>query len=178
MRFGGEYRLRVEGFGGGGFRQDNEDAYLLQRLRINMKLEPAPWIKLAFQGQDSRAFWNDKIPNAPPYQDSMDLRLGYLELGDTEKRPVGLRVGRQELAFGEQRLIGHLNWTNTSRSFDAVRATLRHGRYRLDAFAASVVNARHGEFNKRTDGNNLHGDRKSTRLNSSHSRASRMPSSA
>jgi hypothetical protein len=61
------------------------------------------------------------------------------------------------LAFGEQRLLGHLNWTNTSCSFDAVRATIRYGGYRLDAFAASVVNLRNGEFDERAAGNNLQG---------------------
>lgn len=155
--FSGEYRLRVEGFSGGGFRQDNQDAYLLSRLRINMKIQPAGWMKLVFQGQDSRVFWNSRIPAATPYHDAMDLRMGFLELGDAENRPASLRVGRQELAFGEQRLIGPLNWTNTARSFDAVRATFRHRGYRLDAFAASVVNIRPGELNKRIDGNNLHG---------------------
>ena len=157
LRFSGEYRARVEGFSGGGFREDNEDAYLLNRFRINMKVQPSTWMKFVFQGQDARVFWNSKVPNAPPYHDSMDLRLGFIELGDTESKPFGLRVGRQELAFGEQRLVGSLNWTNTARSFDAIRATMRHGGYRLDAFAASVVVARNGEFNKRVDGNNLHG---------------------
>lgn len=148
LRFGLEYRLRLEGF---------EDSYLLQRLRINTSIEPAVWMKLVFQGQDSRVFGNSQVPSAPPYRDSMDLRLGFLELGDMERRPIGLRVGRQELAFGEQRLIGSLGWTNTARSFDALRVAVRHRGYRLDAFAASVVNLRDGGFNRRADGNNLHG---------------------
>jgi hypothetical protein len=69
----------------------------------------------------------------------------------------GLRVGRQELFFGEMRLLGHLNWTNTARSFDAVRASYRSNSYRIDAFSASVVNVRDGSFDRRADGNNLHG---------------------
>src|SRR5690606_39763271 len=52
-----------------------------------------------------------------------DLRLAYVELGDPENKTFGLRAGRQELVFGEMRLIGHLNWANTARSFDAVRGT-------------------------------------------------------
>lgn len=157
LRFSGEYRARFEGFSGAGFRPDSEDAYLLNRFRINMKLQPAAWMKFVFQGQDARVFWNTRIPKAPPYHDSMDLRLGFVELGDPGSKPFGLRVGRQELALGEQRLLGILNWANGARTFDAVRATFHHRGYRLDAFAASVVVLRQGEFNKHTDANNLHG---------------------
>jgi len=52
-------------------------------------------------------------PAAPPFQNTMDLRLAYMEIGETEKGTAALRVGRQELVFGDQRLIGHLNWVNT-----------------------------------------------------------------
>ncbi len=158
LRFSGEYRARVEGFTGGGFA-DNDDAYFLNRFRINMQIKPAAWLKFNFQGQDSRVFGKNQKPAAPPFQDTMDLRLAYVEIGDSEKKTFGLRAGRQELVFGEQRLVGHLNWTNTSRSFDAVRATVRGNGYRLDAFASSVVSAVDGEFNRalRTKADNFHG---------------------
>ena len=59
---------------------------------------------------------------AAPFRDTLDLRMAYGEFGGARNM---VRVGRQELAFGEQRLIGHLNWVNTARSFDGVRATSR-----------------------------------------------------
>ena len=52
-------------------------------------------------------------------------------------------------------MIGSLPWTNAARSFDAVRASYRGKGYRIDAFVSSVVNARDGAFDRRTDGNNL-----------------------
>jgi hypothetical protein len=55
------------------------------------------------------------------------------------------------------RLIGHLNWTNTARSFDAARLTLQRSNYKVDLFAASVVNLREGSANKSSGGNNIHG---------------------
>jgi hypothetical protein len=158
LRFSGEYRARLEGFTGGGFA-DNDDAYFLNRFRINMQIKPTAWLKFNFQGQDSRVFGKNQNPAAPPYQDTMDLRLAYVEIGDSEKKVFGLRAGRQELVFGEQRLVGHLNWTNTARSFDAVRGTIRGNGYRLDAFASTVVSAVDGEFNRafRTKADNFHG---------------------
>ena len=157
LRLGAEYRARVEGFTGSGFKPNNEDAYLLSRVRINMFLLPTSWLKFGFQGQDAHVFWKHQNPSVPPYQDSMDLRQAYVEFGDIEKNRIGVRAGRQELAFGDERLIGNSNWTNTARSFDALRGTVRHGGFRADLFAARVVKLQDGEFDWSTPGNNLYG---------------------
>ncbi len=157
IRFSGEYRARLEGFSGGGFKKDSEDAYLLNRLRLNLLIKPASWLKFYVQGQDARVFWKNQNPPVAPFQNTFDLRLAYMEIGDAEKGIAALRVGRQELVFGDQRLIGHLNWVNDARSFDAVRATFRYNGYRLDAFASTVVNPVDGTFDHHTAGNNLHG---------------------
>ncbi len=45
--------------------------------------------------------------------------MAFADIGQTGKSPVLFRAGRQELAFGEQRLVGHVSWTNTGRTFDA-----------------------------------------------------------
>ena len=156
VRFSGEYRGRLEGFAGGGFG-NNEDAYWLNRVRLNMSLIPTRWLKFQFQAQDSQVSGQNAKPDGPPFEDTLDLRTAYVELMDPENGTVGFRVGRQELVFGEQRLVGHVSWLNTARSFDAVRGTFRYKGYRLDAFAAGVVTIREDEFNKRLDGNNFHG---------------------
>jgi hypothetical protein len=70
---------------------------------------------------------------------------------------LSLRAGRQDLNFGEQRLLGNFNWINVGRSFDAVRLTLKHNRYWLDAFAASVVIPTSTGFDRPWTGTNLHG---------------------
>ena len=58
-----------------------------------------------------------------PFRDTMDLRQGYVELGDIEKQNVGFRFGRQELDFGEGRILGLSPWANTARSFDGFRTS-------------------------------------------------------
>ena len=156
LRLSGEERVRWEGFRGGGFKPDSTDYYLLNRFRLSVTLLPSSWIKFRFQTQDARAGWKNQKPYAAPFQDTWNLRLAYVELGDSEKS-TGLRVGRQELAFGSERLVGMSNWSNTSRSFDAVRGTLHRGHFRLDAFAASVVVLHDGEVGMHRAGNNLHG---------------------
>jgi hypothetical protein len=157
LSFSGEYRMRVEGFDGGGFKADTRDAYALNRVRLNMRVSPTYWMRFQFQAQDAQAFGKNAKPDAPPFENTIDMRQAYAEFGKAEAPLFLLRVGRQELVFGEQRLIGHLNWTNTSRSFDAARLTLQHTRYKVDLFAASVVNLREGTADKSSGGNDIHG---------------------
>lgn len=156
LRFSGQIRLRGAGAIDESF--GSEDAsYLLTRLRLNMQVIPASWISFYFQGQDAHIIGAKKTPSLPPLQqDTMDLRLGYVAFGG-ETNPVNVRVGRQELAFGEERLIGPADWLNTPRSFDAASATVRIDGIRLDAFAGSVVKIHDGQFNETTPGNYIYG---------------------
>ncbi|PWU00578.1 MAG: hypothetical protein C5B51_24950 [Terriglobia bacterium] len=157
LRVGGEYRARYEAILDRSFVPGQDDAYFLNRLRVNLQIRPVSWMKFVFQGQDVRIFFNQKVPDAPPNFNPMDLRLGYVELGDSEHGTAALRAGRQEIAFGDLRLLGPTNWTNQARSFDAVRVTLRHLGYRLDLFSSSVVVPSTTAFDRPQAGNNLHG---------------------
>lgn len=153
--FGGEYRSRFEGYSGGSYKPNATDDYLLSRLKLDLTIRPTAWMKFFIEGMDSRAL--EKTPAVPTYQNTWDIRQAYIELGDTEKDIFGLRVGRQELMYGDQRLIGISNWTNTERNFDAIRGTARYKGYRLDVFASSIVNPVTGAFDHHLQGNNLHG---------------------
>jgi hypothetical protein len=157
LQFGGLFRTRFEGFLHRGFTRGEDDVHLINRLRIDLRLRATPWLQFIFEGQDARIYFERSVPNAPPFANPMDLRLGYLQLGDTDKGVISLRAGRQDLIFGEQRLLGNFNWINVGRSFDAVRLTVQHSGYRVDAFASSVVNPTSESFDKPQTGNNLHG---------------------
>ena len=67
------------------------------------------------------------------------------------------RLGRQEMAFGDQRLVGHANWLNSGRSFDAARVTVRSKAAQVDLFAASVVRILDDELDKSGNGNRFAG---------------------
>jgi hypothetical protein len=155
LRFSGEYRARFEGYSGGSFKPATTDAYMLSRLRLGLTIQPTSWLKFFAEGQDARAI--GKSPAVPTFQNTWDIRQAYVELGNGEKQMFGLRAGRQEINFGDQRLIGALNWTNSARTFDAVRGTVHYKGYRLDVFASSVVNQVDGTWDHHQQGNNLHG---------------------
>ena len=161
FQINGDYRMRFEGYSGGSFKPDTTDAYILGRLRLGLTIRPASWLRFYAEGQDARAY--EKQPAVPPFQNTWDIRQGFVELGDSDKGMFGLRVGRQEINFGDQRVVGSSPWTNAGRSFDAVRGTFNKDGYRLDIFSASVVNAVDGTWDHHQDGNDFHGVHLETR---------------
>jgi len=130
---------------------------LLERFRFSVSLRPAPWWKIVAQTQDARVWWENQQPHSASHQHTWDLRQAYAEIGDLEKSAIAARIGRQEMSLGGERLVGISTWTNVSRSFDAARATFRYRNFKLDAFAASIVVLRDGQFGSADAGNNLHG---------------------
>jgi hypothetical protein len=157
MRVGVEHRGRLEGFTGGGFAADREDLYWLNRFRVTARISPRPWFTAAIQAQDARVEGRNGATAGAPFRDQFDLRLGYAEFGNVERSRVALRAGRQELVFGDQRLVGHANWLNTARSFDGVRGVFRRKNIRIDGFASSVVTMRTDRLNESGGGNYFYG---------------------
>ena len=120
-----------------------DDGWLLQRFRIGMMLKPVPWLKIYAQAQDSREFFSGRplIPGASGAEgdDSFDLRQAYVDISDYSKCPWGLKVGRQILSYGDERLVGAFDWNNFGRTFDAVKLTYKTKGFTLDAFTSSPV---------------------------------------
>lgn len=68
--------------------------------------------------------------------DNFDLRQSYLQLGP---QWVNAELGRQELAYGDERLIGTNPWNNFGRTFDAAKLHYEQGKFSIDVFASTVV---------------------------------------
>ncbi|MDH5720072.1 MAG: alginate export family protein [Spirochaetia bacterium] len=50
-----------------------------------------------------------------------DAREAYLQVGNIFGQPLAITMGRQKLVYGNQRLLGHLDWTSEGRSFDGLK---------------------------------------------------------
>jgi hypothetical protein len=127
-----------------------DDSWLLERTRLGVKLAPLDWLTFYAQAQDTREFGSDR-PNVigslgAEGDDTVDLRQAYVEIGDPKK--FSLKVGRQVLSYGDQRLVGPLDWSNPSRTFDAVKLRYVDPGYTIDLFSASVVKLEDHKFNK------------------------------
>jgi hypothetical protein len=156
LRLSGEERVRLEGLGGVGFKPAG-NTYLLERLRLNLDVTPRSWLKFSFQAEDSRVFFTNVSPAPSSQKDPLDLRLGYVQLGNSEASPVSLRAGRQSLTFGEGRLVADPNWSNVGRTFDGLRVTVRYRKLRLDAFTGASNRIYTDGFDTPTPGEHFHG---------------------
>jgi hypothetical protein len=157
LRFSGEFRDRAEGRTAFDFVPDSGDGYDLTRFRLNLEFTPKKWLRFFVQSQDAQAPGINSANLNNTLKNNFDLRQGYAEVDVGPQDRVRFRVGRQELNFGAQRLVGSFDWGNTSRSYDAARLTLAWSRASVDVFASSPVNIRMTSPDKRQPGVNLYG---------------------
>jgi len=75
---------------------------------------------------------DNSVANGTQNFSQADLIQAYLQydLGD-----VGIRMGRQQLVYGDQRLLGHLGWKDVARTFDGVKGMYKKDAIALDVFA-------------------------------------------
>jgi hypothetical protein len=155
LRVRGEFRERVEGFENAGFVSGRDDTFFLSRFRFTATAT-SKVVAATVQVQDARVGDKSVGPTGAPFKASFDLRQAVVDVGNATA-PVVARLGRQEIAFGDQRLVGSANWLNTGRSFDAARLTIRSKPAQIDLFAASVVRILDDEFDKSGNGNRFAG---------------------
>ncbi|MBI5688013.1 MAG: alginate export family protein [Verrucomicrobia bacterium] len=122
-----------------------DDLFVLSRFRLGMLARPLDFITLYGQGQDARELGARR--KSVPFvlgaegDDPFDLRQGWVEFGNLKKFPLSLRAGRQELLYGDERLVGNFEWNNFARTFDAAKLHYENPDARLwvDGFVGHVV---------------------------------------
>ncbi|HAM73711.1 MAG TPA: hypothetical protein DCM86_18915 [Verrucomicrobiales bacterium] len=158
---GGQFRARFEhrdGFsitgaaGSMDFRDHGADVangYGLFRTKVHVGYAPADWARVFVEGRDSFTVEDDRSPR--PENDRTDLHQAYLGLGNPKEFPVTIKVGRQELSYGDERLIGASDWNNIGRVFDAAKLRYEKGGFWVDAFSGRVIIPDDHNFNVAND---------------------------
>jgi len=118
----GELRLRGEW--DGRTAQAGDDAATLSRIRLGVTAQVRPWLSAFVQFQDSRAWGTETNTTTDATADQLDLHQGFVSLSALG---VTSRLGRQEMGLGDERLVGPLLWSNTTRSFDGAVFTRPFG---------------------------------------------------
>ena len=129
----GVYRPRVEldhRFG------TSANAFVTHRARVSVGLSASDW-RVYLEPQDVRTWGFES--NTAVQEGRLDLHQGYAEYKGGDLLQV--RIGRQEVSYLNQRLIGSLDWAQTGRSFDALRVSGKSSNIGWDGFAAIVSNA-------------------------------------
>lgn len=155
---GGQFRIRYEvknragSFPSRDFiaaGQDNSNNILMFREKIHLGYTPVDWLNVYVEGRDSSSSGDDRNPN--PETDHFDLHQAYAVIGNTKDFPLSLKIGRQEMIYGDERQIGALDWGNVGRVFDSAKIRFQNDTFWLDGFAGRVVLTDDGTFNEPND---------------------------
>ena len=142
--FQGQYRVRGEYRGNPGFVDSDGSSGILQRVRLTTNADITSDTSVRITLQDS-TMWGAQDPagrGGPALTDTggnhVDLHEAYLKVNNVFGQPVSLKIGRQDLVYADQRLIGAFGWNNNGRSFDAVKATFTNSALGIDVFASKI----------------------------------------
>ena len=152
---GGQFRVRYEVRENGGLVSnrdflegtDNSNDFFLFRTKVHLGWSPETWVTLYAEGRDSH---DASDRRAVKETDTFDLYQAYVRLGDPKQFPVSLKIGRQEMLYGDERYIGVSDWSNTGRSFDAAKLRFENESFWVDVFAGRVVLSFSRIFNRVT----------------------------
>ncbi|QDS98780.1 alginate export family protein [Adhaeretor mobilis] len=144
LDIGGQLRMRYHherGMGqsdGLGRFNPTETDFALTRLRLYSNWEVNDRLRVYAEGILADA--SDDGGNYTPrgidrnYGDFLNL-FADLKLTDG----MSVRIGRQELLYGNQRTISPLDWANTRRTFEGVKVMTKAGDWSLDGFYTHLV---------------------------------------
>lgn len=156
IRLSGELRERVSWQSAIAFDSADPDAGLFWTQRVALAADadiaPALRVRVALVS----ALIEGESEQSPVERNVLDLQEAFVELGP---ETGFLRIGRQEIRLGSQRLIAVRDGTTVRRTWDGVRGHAMLGTVTLDAFALRLVAVRpEGVFNDgRNEGRDLAG---------------------
>src|SRR5258708_14656268 len=154
LTLGGEVRERYEYFDnftwGKGPQDDN--GYLLQRYMIHADAHIGENFRVFPQFKSGLEDGRNGGPR-PTDRDEFDVHQLFADVRVPfdEKDSLTLRVGRQELSFGTQRLVSVRESPNVRQNFDGPRATLRWNEWQVDPFPTRPFQTKTGVFRARPD---------------------------
>ena len=113
-------------------------AFTGMRTRLAASILTQGGARAFVQIQDVRFFGEEANTLGDYAADGLDVHQAWLLLGD-EGAGASLKVGRQEVALGGERLIGAVGWANQGRSFDGARVRVHPGeKFVVDGLAIQL----------------------------------------
>ena len=133
VALGGQYFARAEVRDNADFATAAADhgVGVDHRARVSVRASARERVGVLLELQDVRGWGSE--PNTVTTTPNTGLHQGFVDVRPTDWLDV--RVGRQELSYGEDRLIGSLDWAQSARAFDGVFARVTFSpRFTLDGF--------------------------------------------
>lgn len=160
VKLGGEIRVRGENVSNSTTGTKNQEQ-IIQRTRLNVDAKIDEKTKAYIQVQDSRAWGSDgtsdgggtgqdnasttttisgttATSSTTVNSESTDIKQAYVQFDSIADQPLSLKLGRQVMAYGDQRLVGGFEWSNTARSFDALKLMYNTDTFGIDLFYSKM----------------------------------------
>jgi hypothetical protein len=141
LTLGGEFRFRMEAETNKAFgaTEPAQDTFTLYRYLVHADLKYHKLFRVFAQG--IAAFDEDRdLALRPVDENRWDLHQLFFDvrvLG--EELPLTLRVGRQELGYGNERYVSPLEWVNVRRRFDGVKLFAKGKTWDVDLWYVKPV---------------------------------------
>ncbi|WP_109699662.1 alginate export family protein [Chitinophaga deserti] len=125
---------------------DDRDGYVLSRYLAHADFHAGEHFRTFVQLQSSIA--GSLVSAGPVDENPLEVHQGFMDfrIAPARRSQLVLRLGRQELSYGSQRLVSVRERPNNRQSFDAVRSLLVAGDYKADLFYSYYVTAKDGIF--------------------------------
>jgi hypothetical protein len=146
---GGHVRQQYERFTNEAWGAEEADSsgYWLQRYMWHMDARISARIRLYGELKSGIELGRAGGPR-PPDEDRLDLHQGF---ADVSLGAVTWRIGRQELAFGSQRLVSAREGPNVRQTFDAGSVIIATSHWRVHGFGGRYVRTDAGVFDDASD---------------------------
>ena len=159
----GHARWRAESWSGYNFgapaTADPNDLYSLGRFFLTLDVHAGSALQLVAEGKSSMASDRTLVGGRRTSdEDALDLQQGYAQLTLTPAADsLRLRVGRQEMPLGGERLVSVSDWSNTRKTFEGVTGRVVAGRWSVTALAVAPVLVQSYAFDHRDPHTLLYG---------------------
>ena len=154
---GGEYWMRHHNETNSRLTETNND-YSLHHVRTYADLWYKDSLRIYGEFVWADAFEEDLPPLATEVDRGDIQNLFFdLRLFDYCEKPVFVRVGRQEMVYGSQRLLTGLPWANKRHTFQGVKIFRQGEKWDFDAFWTQFVPSLANDFDRADENQNLAG---------------------
>ncbi len=136
LSFGGQFWFRFQNETDSRLNPAGRDnSFQLTRLRFHADLWYQDKVRLFAEFIDARQGGEELIPLGIDRNQTDMLNIFMdVKMFEAKGGKAYVRVGRQELTYGSQRLISSLDWVNTRRTFQGVKTFWHTPKFNLDAF--------------------------------------------
>jgi len=157
ISLGGDIRYQYQWFKNENWGESpaDKDGFILTRYQAHADFHAGKYFRTFVQLQSSLANGKAELPS-PVDENQLDLHQAFADvvIPLQDKRALILRLGRQELSYGSQRLVALRDGPNNRQSFDAARLIYFDHTWKADVFFSHFVQSKpkifDDGFNKNT----------------------------